>query len=113
MQKRRIMRVDEQEIGIGSFPQLREAPMVVLNLRPVMGDHTFHEPKGHRDVAGGVDLPVVIKRVTDVQDPALPGAVAGVDRNSGMPAGVARQADENDAGCDPGQFLGGGEAAPG
>lgn len=103
------MGVDDLQARIARCPQFGQTVVVVADFRPVVGDDALHSGESDRRSAVSVDLPVVVERVAGVQDPAV---VAGVDRDCGVTATVARQGQQNDSVGDLGQFGGGGEAVP-
>ena len=85
-----------------------EASVVVAHPLSIECDRRLHGPQATRHV-GVLQRAEVVEGVTAVQHPA----VAGVDGDTCVTAGMARQRDEDDAGSDLVEFLRRRESAPG
>lgn len=101
----RIVGVDKAQIRFTQSPEFAQPLVIGLHPLPVEGNGAFHQAQRARRSAAAVELAVVIKAVTGMQNPAA----AGIDRDGGVPTGAAGQIDQDDAVGDLGEFLGAGK----
>ena len=83
----RIVGVDKAQIRFTQSPEFAQPLVIGLHPLPVEGNGAFHQAQRARRSAAAVELAVVIKAVTGMQNPAA----AGIDRDGGVPTGVAGQ----------------------
>lgn len=108
LEQRRVMSRDDEQVGLRFPVEFGQAGVVVAHPLSIECDRRLHCPQATRHV-GVLQRAVVVEGVTAVQHPA----VAGVDGDACMTAGMTGQRDEDDAGSDLVEFLRRRESAPG